>query len=64
MEKKTKCGKASKEKKGKNAEIQPEDLYSGVSINTGDNNSMDSALIKERTRTLNNNPRNSEYEGN
>lgn len=32
--------------------------YPGVAINIGDDNKDDAATIKERTKTLNNNPRN------
>lgn len=32
--------------------------YSGIAVNKGDDGKCDSSLVKERTRTLNNNPRN------
>lgn len=34
--------------------------YSGIAIDKADDGKVDSALIKERTKTLNNNPRNDE----
>lgn len=34
--------------------------YPGVAINKSDDNKVDSQLVKERTNTLNNNPRNSD----
>lgn len=38
--------------------------YSGVAVNDGDDGKCDSQLIKERTKTLNNNPRNGDMEVN
>ncbi|MCM1067018.1 MAG: hypothetical protein NC418_05525 [Muribaculaceae bacterium] len=34
------------------------DNFPGAAVNHADDNEVDSALVKERTRTLNNNPRN------
>lgn len=57
METKRKC--CSKAKLTKEEEkIKGEQEYSGVAVNVGDDNKDNSQLVKERTRTLNNNPRN------
>lgn len=57
MEAKRKC--CSKAKLTKEEEItKGEQEYSGVAVNSGDNEKDNPELIKERTRTLNNNPRN------
>lgn len=57
METKRKC--CSKAKLSKSEEItKGEQEYSGVAINRGDNDKDSKELIRERTRTLNNNPRN------
>jgi hypothetical protein len=56
METKRKCCKkaaASKEEKAQGARE-----YSGVAINRGDDNAVSPELVRERTSTLNNNPRN------
>lgn len=34
--------------------------YSGIAVNEADNDEVDGELVRERTRTLNNNPRNSD----
>lgn len=44
-------------KKPANA-TKPADQYPGVAVNDGDKNKDTSALQRERTSTLNNNPRN------
>lgn len=36
------------------------DEYPGVAINIADNDKVTDTLVKERTKTLNNNPRNDE----
>ncbi|MBD5234012.1 MAG: hypothetical protein HDS65_07540 [Bacteroidales bacterium] len=38
------------------------DTYPGVAVNYGDDGKCDKALEKERTRTINNNPRNNEID--
>lgn len=38
--------------------IDAADEYPGIAINDGDKNRVSDTLVKERTRTLNNNPRN------
>lgn len=40
------------------SEVRAADVYPGVAINDSDKNKVNDALVKERTRTLNNNPRN------
>lgn len=40
--------------------IKPVDDYPGVAINNADDEKVDKDLVKERTKTLNNNPRNNE----
>lgn len=37
-------------------------LYPGVAINQADDKEVDPKLVKERTRTLNNNPRNNKLD--
>ena len=37
---------------------KPVDTYPGVAINNADDEKVDKNLVKERTKTLNNNPRN------
>lgn len=57
MEEKRKC--CFKAKLSKDDEMtKGEQEYSGVAVNRGDNEKNSPELIKERTRTLNNNPRN------
>lgn len=43
---------------GKNA--NDVEQYPGMSVNCADDNTVDPKLVKERTKTLNNNPRNSD----
>lgn len=40
-----------------NTHMRPNDLYPGVTIDTGDKDKDTSALQKERTKVLDNNPR-------
>ncbi len=51
-----------KDKKQKTSEEKIQDAlqYPGVAVNDADHNDVDGALERERTRTLNNNPRNSD----
>lgn len=42
----------------KATDLKPQDIYSGASIDTADDNRTTKELVKERTATLNNNPRN------
>ena len=46
--------------KKKVAEIKPTDELPGVAINKADDNAVNKELVKERTSTLNNNPRNND----
>ena len=50
--------KKNKENKEKTLQAA-EQNYPGVAIDQGDNNMVDPALVKERTKTLGCNPRNS-----
>lgn len=55
MEKKPKCCCGSKREATK---AENEQKYSGVAVNESDGGKVDADLVKERTATLNNNPRN------
>ena len=44
----------------KEKETQAPDFYPGADINAADDNKADTRLEKERTETLNNNPRNTD----
>ena len=57
MEKKKTCGCCRTKKTEK---LNPADEYSGVAANEADDGKVTTKLEKERTRTLNNNPRNDE----
>lgn len=54
MEKKRKCCCRSK------GQTPAPDIYPGASVNQADNKKVDKKLVKERTATLNNNPRNND----
>lgn len=51
------------DKKRKDKVINPADKYRGVGVNDADNDKVNSFLTKQDTYTLNNNPRNTELEG-
>lgn len=55
MEKKHKCCCGSKKEATK---AENEQKYSGVAVNESNGEKVDADLVKERTATLNNNPRN------
>jgi len=57
MENKRKC--CCKTEK---SEAKPQDIYSGAAVDTADANKSTKEMVKERTATLNNNPRNKEIE--
>ncbi|MDE6306610.1 MAG: hypothetical protein K2L90_08495 [Muribaculaceae bacterium] len=40
--------------------VKDVEQYPGISVNCADDNAVDPKLVKERTKTLNNNPRNSD----
>ncbi len=42
------------------AEKNDEQKYSGLAVNEADGNKVNKDMVKERTETLNNNPRNNE----
>ncbi len=46
----------------KKADAKAVDTYPGVAVNYGDDGKNDKALEKERTRTINNNPRNNKLD--
>lgn len=54
MESKKKCCC----KKKVTTKVENEQMYSGVAVNQADGNKVDPELVRERTSTLNNNPRN------
>ncbi|MCM1292814.1 MAG: hypothetical protein NC230_04445 [Bacteroides sp.] len=53
----SKCKNANK---GSNNQTKSVDNLPGVAINIADNDCSSERLVKERTKTLNNNPRNNE----
>lgn len=57
MENKRKCCCKTKE-----TEVKPQDLYAGAAVDTADANKTTKEMVKERTATLNNNPRNKDIE--
>ena len=57
METNKKCGCGCRSKKE-----QATDTYPGVAVNVADNGKADKKLEKERTRPLNNNPRNNDID--
>lgn len=42
------------------AEVKSVDRYAGASVDIADDETVDTALVKERTKTLNDNPRNTD----
>ncbi len=44
------------------ADAEAADRYPGVAVDHDDHNDVDPKLVKERTRTLNNNPRNNKLD--
>ncbi len=58
MENKKRC--CCRNKKADMTVNQASKEYSGIAVNEADGNETDAALVKERTATLNNNPRSEE----
>lgn len=49
-------------KKNTNEKVSAADLYSGVAIDISDDEKVTKSEVKDRTQTLNNNPRNNDLD--